>query len=72
MFTHMGCSFAKRPSDQCGESRIRLSRSPLGSAPNAGHTWSNTATNALRAMALTVAHNNQGLTTECGHSALSL
>ena len=63
VFVHMGCSFTKRPSDHCGESRIRLSRSSLGSSPNVGHPWSNTAASALRAMALTLAHNNQGLMT---------
>src|SRR5882672_5284448 len=38
VFVHIGCSFAKRPSDHCGDSRIRLSRSSLGSLANLGHS----------------------------------
>ncbi len=63
VFVHMGCSFTKRPSDQCGESRMRLSRSPLGCAPNEVQPRSATAASALTTMALTLAHNNQALMT---------
>ena len=67
VFTHMGCSFVKRPSDHCGESRIRLSRSPLSCAPNEVQPRSDTAASALTTMALTLAHNNQGLMTSHLH-----
>lgn len=63
VFVHIGCSFAKRPSDHCGELCIRLSRSSLASSLILVHPWSNTAASALRAMALTLAHDNQSLMT---------